>query len=78
MKKIILMVGMLGLLLFAFGCAKDTAEGAETVSGSNAGAAISAEEQEIGASTEELADLDTLSQETDNDVNFEELEELTK
>ncbi len=78
MRKIFLMVGMLSLLLFAFGCAKDTAEDTEKVSGSNAGAAISAEEQEMGASTEELADLDTLSQETDNDVNFEELEELTK
>ncbi len=74
----ILIIGMLSLLLFALGCAKDVAEGKDVVSGSNAGAAVSSEEQEIGASADDLADLDTLSQEADTDVNFEELEELTK
>ncbi len=78
MKKIIVVVGMLSVLLFVFGCATETTEKTVKVSGIVPAAGVSMEEQEIGASAEELTDLDTLSQETDNDVNFDELEELTK
>ncbi len=73
MKKIYVGVIVVSvLLLLVMGCAKQAAEQTITVP------VTSAEEQEIAASSDELSDLDTLSQEADNDVNFEELEELTK
>ena len=84
MRKMILSIVVLSVfLIFVLGCAKQVSE--KTVDTGNtvpaSGAAVSTastEEQEISASADDLADLDALSKETDTDVNFDDLEELTK
>ncbi len=70
-------------LIFVLGCTNTESE--KTVAAGNkvpaSGAAVSTasvEEQEMGTSADDLADLDTLSNETDTDVNFDDLDELTK
>ncbi len=82
-KMIVSAVVLSMFLIFVLGCT-NTESGkidgtSTTVPASGAGVATaSAEEQEITASADDLAELDTLSQETDTDVNFKDLEELTK
>jgi hypothetical protein len=83
MKKMILKMVVLSVfLIFVLGCASQTSEKTTytTSDGSvpASGAAISsAEEQDVSASADDLGDLESLSSDVDQDVNFDDLEELT-
>ncbi len=65
MKKILLAVMLLSVLLFVLSCAKAPPTSAPA-----------SDTPEIASDLEELEDLDRLSDEVDQDISFEELDNL--